>query len=183
MPRIHEHATNAQNPDNGTLVARVHAQIPDQRHREQSNGQIGDGRANTVQVGDVDQNVVTDTLARGARLRPVPEEVDGGALEDGEEEKDGAHDRGQDHGGVKNVGVDAVHGDAEQGDDDRDLGGDTCQDVEELSNPPALGVCEYAILRVSFLGRNLPAMRGGNLPGCPGGRSRPMSSLSQICMR
>jgi hypothetical protein len=41
--------------------------------------------------------------------------------------------------------VDAGDGDAEKRDDDRDLGDDAGQDVEELACPPALlEVCEFA---------------------------------------
>jgi hypothetical protein len=77
-------------------------------------------------------------------LRSVPEKVDGGALKHGEKEKHDANSCGEHHSGVKNVGVDAVHGDSEKGDDNREFGGNASHYVEELSYPPALEECELA---------------------------------------
>lgn len=67
------------------------------------------------------------------RRYSVLEKVDRGTLKHGEKEKDDADGTGEYHGGVKNVGVDAVHGDAKEGDDNRDLGGDAGHYIEELS--------------------------------------------------
>jgi hypothetical protein len=46
-------------------------------------------------------------------------------LEQGKEEENEANGSGEDHGGVENVGVDTIDGDAEEGDDD----GDLCDDA------------------------------------------------------
>lgn len=59
------------------------------------------------------------------RLHPVPEIVDGGALEHGEEEKEDANSGGESHSGVEDVCVDAGDGDSEESDDDGELCDDT----------------------------------------------------------
>lgn len=88
MLRDHEHATDTQNSNYGTLVAAFHAQVPDQCHGKQPNSQVGDSGANTVQVRNTDEDICINARAIGLRLCAVPEKVDGGALEHGEEEKD-----------------------------------------------------------------------------------------------
>lgn len=100
MPRDHLHATNSQNADDRTFSSGVHAQVPYQGHGKESNRQIRDGRAHTVQICDADEDVVADTLARRALLRSIPKEVDGAALEHCEEEEDDANGSGKDHGGI-----------------------------------------------------------------------------------
>lgn len=124
MLRNHEHATDTQNNGHGTLSAEIHAQVPDQRHRKQSDSQVGNSGSDTVQVRDTGEGIFMHARAMSARLRPVPEIVDGGALENGDEEKDEANGSGQRHSGVEDVGVDARDSDSEEGDDDRDFGDD-----------------------------------------------------------
>jgi hypothetical protein len=51
-------------------------------------------------------------------------------LEYGEKEKYDTNSGGKRHGGVKNVGVNSVNGDAKKGDDNREFGDDTGQNIE-----------------------------------------------------
>ena len=80
-----QHAANAQNPSDGDFIATTHPQIPDHKRRQQTNGEIGDGRSHTVHIRDVDEDLGPDALATARHA--IPEMVDGRALEDGEEEE------------------------------------------------------------------------------------------------
>lgn len=94
MLRSHEHATDTQNRDNGNLIAAIHMQVPDQCHWKQSNSQVCNSGADTIQVRDTDEGGFIDARAMGVRLRAVPEVVDRGALEHGQEEEQEANDGG-----------------------------------------------------------------------------------------
>lgn len=120
----HAHATDTQNSDHGNLSAAIHMQVPDQYHRKESNSEVGYSGAGTIQVRDAHEDVFIDTHAMSVRLRAVPEIVDWGALEYGEEEEEEANDGGQGHSGVEDVGVDARVGDSQKGDDDGEFGHD-----------------------------------------------------------
>ena len=116
-------------------------------------------------------------------MRSVPEKVDGGALEHGEKEENDANGSGQYHGGVEDVGVDTVHGDAEEGDDNRELGDNTGQHVEKLTYPPALKLCEHVIPRPLIVDMVIPALRGGSHFLFRFGQNKPVFSPIHIYMR
>lgn len=61
------------------------------------------------------------------------------ALEDGEEQKYEADKGGEGDGGVEDPDVDTIYRDTQEGDDDGYLCNDASADVEDLSQPPALG--------------------------------------------
>lgn len=84
----------------------------------------------------MDEEVGADTGAGFSKT--IPEIVDRTALEDSEEKENQANGGGKRDSGVKNVGVDAVHGDAQKSDDDGYLGDDTGNDIEDLAQPPTL---------------------------------------------
>lgn len=129
-------APDPQNPDDGSLGTRIHAQIPNQGHREKANCQVRDCGAHAVQICDPKKNVPIDTRALSREL--VPEIVDRLTHEDGEKQENQANDGGDRSGSIEDPGVDAVDRDAQQGDDDGYLSDDACEDVENLAQPPAL---------------------------------------------
>ena len=57
------HAPNSQNSGDGKFRTPIHAEIPDQRHRQEANGQVGHGGADAIQVCDADEQVCIDTGA------------------------------------------------------------------------------------------------------------------------
>jgi hypothetical protein len=61
-------------------------------------------------------------------------------LEHSKKEENEANGSGEHHGSIENIGVDAIDGDAEEGDDDGELCDDAGPDVEDLAEPPALDV-------------------------------------------
>lgn len=71
-------------------------------------------------------------------IQAIPEMVDGGALEDGEKEEQQPDNDCYRHGDVENGNVDAMDGDAKQGEDNRDFRNDTGEDVKDLAKEPAL---------------------------------------------
>lgn len=91
------HAPDAENAGNGNFGPRVHAQVPDQRHREKADGEVGDRRADAVEIRDGNERVLVDasTVRTGGSLVPVV--GNRVALEDGEEEEGGTDRDGQRH--------------------------------------------------------------------------------------
>lgn len=61
MPRRDSHATESQNTNNGSLRPLIHAQIPDQCHWKEANGEISDGCTDTVEIRDRNESILIDT--------------------------------------------------------------------------------------------------------------------------
>ena len=131
-----EHAPNTQNSCHGNFIARRHAQIPNHKRRQQTDGEIGDGRSDTIHICDIDEDIGVD--ARAVDRKAIPEIVDGRALEDGEKEEQETDDNRDRHGGVENNDVEAIDGDPEEGEDNGDFGQNAGEDVEHLTEVPAL---------------------------------------------
>lgn len=58
--KLYSHAADAENADNGGFGPLVHAQVPNQRHWEKTDDQIGDGGTDTIEVCDRNERVLVD---------------------------------------------------------------------------------------------------------------------------
>lgn len=124
-------------------------QLPDDENGQQANREVSERGNGAVQVHDSQEQIRVETLS--VHRKPVPEVVDWGTFEDGEEEEDQAPDHAQRHHGVENPRMHLGHGDAQQGDSDRQFCNDACYHVEYLANPPALHVAVESV-QLSGLG-------------------------------
>lgn len=107
-----EHAAQTQNPDHRDLIPLRHAQIPDHKCRKDTNGEIGHGRTDTVQICDINKYPYFNAFAR-VLIQTVPKVIDRRALEDGEEEEEHSNNHVERHGGIENGNMDAIDCNAE----------------------------------------------------------------------
>lgn len=107
-----EHAAQTQNSNHCDFIPPRHAQVPDHKCREDTNGEVGNGRADTIQICDIDEHPNVNAFAR-VQIQAVPKVADGRALEDGEEEEEHSNEHVERHGGIKNDNMDAIDCDAE----------------------------------------------------------------------
>lgn len=103
----YEHAPDAQNTHDCQLSSGIHPQIPDQEHRQQSNGKIRKRCSGSIQICNTKKYVGINTPPLlGAS---IPEMIDGIALEDGEEEEHEPDYNRQGHGCIEDNDVDALN--------------------------------------------------------------------------
>ena len=107
-----EHAAQTQNPDHRNFIPLRHAQVPDHECRKDTNGEVGNGRADTIQICNINEHPSINAFAR-VLIHAVPKVVDGRALEDGEEEEEHSNKHVERHGGIENGNMDAIDRDAE----------------------------------------------------------------------
>lgn len=111
----------------------IHAQVPNQRHWKEANGQIGDGRTDTVEIRDCNESVLVDTGPMACGRSLVPEVWHWITLEDSEEQEHQTDRSGEGNSRIKNPGMEAINRNAQQGDDNRDFGEDASDHVENLA--------------------------------------------------
>ena len=136
---MHLHGPQTQNEPQRDLRRQVHLQVPHQNHRDRTKGAVNDANHGRMCICHVGHKVRIQAVRRAG----PGDAPDGGwrrALEDDEEEEDQARGDGESHGGPDDVDVDFPDGDAEEEDADGNFKDGGAGDVEEVTDPPVLGV-------------------------------------------
>lgn len=133
---MNSHASHGHDRKESNLAPLIHVQPPNQKHRQNGKSKVANDaeRAIKIRKGNDDLNVETGPL----RKVLVPEEIDGRALEECDEEENDAGKDGDGHDAPDDELVDSTDGDAEEEVADGDLGGDHGAAVPEVAEPPVL---------------------------------------------